>query len=170
MTSISGDSLVLTSQGYLRIDTLVGESIMIWDGTSWIDCTPKENGIYTDTLVISTSSGSKITCSTTSIVPINIAPRRYNLLSIRELTDNKNIHKIEYPIIDEVNIEEENQFYPYAYTHGIFTADGTYSNNLPYIVLYDQKECLSEFMNTRIGPRRTTNNGMIYGLHYDMPM
>lgn len=60
---VSGDTLILTNTGWIRIDTLVGKQVTVWNGCEWSEVTPFKTGTDQQLLEIKFSDGSKLKCT-----------------------------------------------------------------------------------------------------------
>lgn len=60
---VTGDTTILTKEGHKRIDSLVGQSVEIWNGFEWSEVTPKITGENQPTLIINFSEGQQLQCT-----------------------------------------------------------------------------------------------------------
>ena len=121
---VAPETLILTDKGHIEIQTLVDKLVNVWNGEEWSNVTVKKTGEMQELIDVYTDDGSKLTCTPYHKFYIQ---NSYSLNSIekvdaQDLKPNDKIIKCEYPIIDGTEIM------PYAYTHGFFCGDGTYTN------------------------------------------
>ncbi len=121
---VSGDTKILTKQGNIPIERLVGKTIECWNGEEW-----------SDTLIEKTSDGQKvleILFNNQEIVRATPYHKWEVVLdngkkiekTTAELLPNDKISKLN-TVVCEHGIKE----LPLAYENGFFTGDGTYQNN-----------------------------------------
>lgn len=60
---VSGDTLVLTDQGYLPIKELVGKEINAWNGYEWSKVTPKQTGSEQSLVRVELDDGKYLECT-----------------------------------------------------------------------------------------------------------
>lgn len=60
---VTGDTLVLTNKGQVRIDSLVGKETTAWNGYQWSTVTPKVTGTDQPILDMVFSDGSTLSCT-----------------------------------------------------------------------------------------------------------
>lgn len=56
----TGDTIILTDQGYLRIDSLVGKKVNVWNGYEWSEVEPRVTGTNQEILKIKFSDGNEL--------------------------------------------------------------------------------------------------------------
>jgi len=121
---VAPETLVLTDKGHIEIQSLVNQNVNVWNGEEWSTVTINKTGENQDLIDVYTDDGSKLTCTPYHKFYIQST---YSLNSIekvdaQDLKPNDRIIKCEYPIIDGSDSMR------YAYTHGFFCGDGTYTN------------------------------------------
>lgn len=60
---VTGDTLILTKQGYQPIRELAGKEVEVWNGYEWSKVTPKVTGHNQKTLKIKFSNGATVQCT-----------------------------------------------------------------------------------------------------------
>jgi len=113
---VSGDTLVLTDNGYIRIDELVGKPVNIWNGYRFSKVTPQITGTNQKMVTVELSDGNKLTCTEYHKF---IAWK--GTVAAKDLQIGDKLIKWNYPVI------EGNTTLPrsYAYTTGFFCGDGS---------------------------------------------
>lgn len=120
---VAPETLILTDKGHIEIQTLANKSANVWNGEEWSSVIIKKTGVDQELIDVYTDDGSKLTCTPYHKFYIQ---NNYSSISIekvdaKDLKPNDKIIKCEYPVIDGCDKM------PYAYTHGFFCGDGTYS-------------------------------------------
>ena len=122
---VAGDTMILTSKGYVKISDKVDEKVKVWNGEEFSKVTIKKTGVDQEMLKIYFSNGSCLECTpyhkfyTTSGSKTKTICKRANELEIGD-----KLIKTSYPIIKE-GVDD----FKYPYTHGLFCADGTYGRS-----------------------------------------
>lgn len=115
---VSGDTYVLTSKGQYPIKDLVDQNVEVWNGEQWSQTTVKQTGSNQQLLRINFSNGTYLDCTEYH----KFYDRKGNELRTHELKIGTELEKIgKLPII-----KSGDEPFKYAYTHGLFTADGCY--------------------------------------------
>ena len=141
---VVGETPILTDEGYHRIDSLVGQSVNIWNGSEWSAVTPEVTGEHQDILLVKLSDGSEHQVTKYHKYPImtNTDTRRPKevRLEAQELVPGMRIMPFDYPVLDGVVSIADRQ----AYTMGFFSGDGsTHSErDVDSIWLYGEKKGL----------------------------
>jgi len=114
---VTGDTLILTDQGHLPIQSLVGKQISIWNGDQWSEVTPFSTGVN-KLLEVKFSNGASIRCTLNHewILANGDTCKASNLI-----VGDKLIYK-EMPFISEPI--GENPVID-AYSQGFYSGDGT---------------------------------------------
>ena len=60
---VAPETLILTSDGYLRIDTLVNEEIEVWNGQNFSKTTVYQTSAYSELIEVHTSDGCVLACT-----------------------------------------------------------------------------------------------------------
>lgn len=60
---VTGDTLILTDNGYQKIKDLVGQTVTVWNGFEWSEVQPKITGHNQKMLRIQCSDGSSLDCT-----------------------------------------------------------------------------------------------------------
>ena len=102
---VAPETLILTSDGYLRIDTLVNEEIEVWNGECFSKTTIYQTSASSDLLEVHTSDGCVLTC--TKYHKFYIKDESQKTIKTVEAQDLKNgmiIIESSFPIISNANI------------------------------------------------------------------
>jgi ribonucleoside-diphosphate reductase alpha chain len=124
---VSGDTMILTKSGYYSIKTLVGKEINVWNGKTWSKTIPKKTGENQKLLTIKFSNGMLLKCTEYHKFYIETGKKPADK-SIPKVIEAKNLEKNMKIIRYDLNIvDDNNDNLKYAYTHGLYCADGTKS-------------------------------------------
>ena len=137
---VTGDTLVLTKNGYAPIASLVGEKCVVWNGYEWSEVEPKLMENNAKVYEISFSDGTSIRCTDYHKFPINTGSYRKpedTRKPLKDINVGDKLMKCSYPIIlgSPTNCGE------CMYTQGFFSGDGYFCayRPTPYITFYDKK-------------------------------
>lgn len=100
---VAPETLVLTSDGHLRIDTLVNQEVQVWNGECFSKTTIYQTSAYSELIEVHTSDGCVLTCTKYHKFYIKL----HNNIEIVDAQDLKNgmaIIETKYPIISCSNI------------------------------------------------------------------
>ena len=140
---VSGDTLILTEDGYKEIQTLVDTEVSIWNGFEWSKVTPKITGHNIPMYRVWLSNGNYLDCTNYHKWVIST---NYNGGTKKVETQNLKIGdklaKYEFPIINKGNAISTK----IAYMQGFFSGDGCFTqDNKCIIYLYGKKKELISF-------------------------
>lgn len=124
---VTGDTLILTKNGYKRIDSIVNTEQDVWNGYQFSKVVPKITGYNQKMLRIHVSNGMSIDCTRYHKFVLSNG----NRVKAEDLIIGDKLKKWEYPVI-EGNLKLSN-----AYTKGFYSGDGTTGKN--EIALYGEK-------------------------------
>jgi ribonucleoside-diphosphate reductase alpha chain len=130
---VSGDTLILTRNGYHRIDSLVEKSVDIWNGFEWSTVVPKVTGYNQNMVNVVLSNGRTLRC--TEYHKFVIAGNEE--IKAKDLQPGMKLIKHDFPVI------ETGKEIPNAYLQGFYSAEGMEGYNFLYV--YEPKQiCLDE--------------------------
>lgn len=131
---VPGDTEILTKDGYQRIDSLVGQSVEVWNGFEWSTVEPKITGYNQPIIKVSLSNGRSLRCTPAhKWVIAQGYSRNQSLIRMRadELRLGMKLLKHEYPVL------EQGEEFEHAYTQGFVAADGM--DDYDFLYLYEPK-------------------------------
>jgi len=102
---VAPETLVLTSEGHLRIDALVNQEVEVWNGECFSKTTVYQTGASSELIEVYTSDGCVLTC--TKYHKFYIKNESLNTTKTVEAQDLKNgmiIIETKFPIISNSNI------------------------------------------------------------------
>ncbi|MDJ0690754.1 MAG: LAGLIDADG family homing endonuclease [Xenococcaceae cyanobacterium MO_188.B32] len=146
---VAPETLVLTDRGHFPIIELAGEKVNVWNGSEWSNVLIRQTGKNQKLLKINFSNGESLECTYYHHFWLQdnyrSQPRK---VEARELKPGDKLIKYQLPVIES----EDDLEFPYAYTSGFFSGDGSYSNNdshYPEIDLYGEKRLLLPHLEIR---------------------
>lgn len=154
---VTGDTQVLTSNGYREIKDIVGQNVLIWNGYKFSQVVPQITGKNQEILKIKFSNGSEIKCTPYHKFILNNNDR----VKAESLKIGDSLIKCNFPIING-KLKLEN-----AYTQGFFSGDGFMCSdrNAKYISFYgEEKRCLVRYCST-INQRENSTNRETYSIN-----
>lgn len=124
---VAPDTMILTEDGYFPIKELKDKTTKIWNGTEFSETTIYKTGENQKLLTIKTNNGMDLKCTEYHKFHIETGSRPADksitkIIDAKDLKPNMNIIRYNLPILKN-NV----QTMKYAYTHGLFCADGTYN-------------------------------------------
>lgn len=126
---VAGDTMILTKEGYYPIEELKNKDVEVWNGKEWSKTIVKKTGSNQKLINIEFSNGMNLKCTEYHKFYIETSLRPANK-SVPIVVEAKNLEKnmriIRY---DFEQITDNNNELKYAYTHGLYCADGTKITN-----------------------------------------
>jgi len=166
---VTGDTLVLTKNGYAPIATLVGDKCVVWNGYTWSEVEPKLMDKNAKVYEISFSDGTSIKCTDYHKFPINTGSYRKPEDTRKQLKDIKigdKLIKCSFPLVFGPSEDCGESMY----TQGFFSGDGFVcaDRNASYIKFYDDKRCCIPFCDT-INQRGDDGTSITYSVNVKRP-
>lgn len=144
---VAGETLILTEYGYLPIADVEGETLNVWNGSEWSEVLIKKTGEDQPLLKVNFSNGESLECTYYHHFWIqNEYKKKPERVEAKELKEGDKLIKYNLPIVQS----DKDVDFPYAYTAGAFSGDGSYSGKgLPEIDLYGEKKELVSHLALR---------------------
>ncbi len=145
---VAPETLVLTDRGQLPIVELAGENVNVWNGSEWSKVLVRQTGTNQKLLKINLSNGESLECTYYHHFWLQDTYRsKPRKVEAQDLQPGDKLIKYELPVIES----EDDIDFPYAYTSGFFSGDGSYSNkgNHPELDLYGEKRDLLQYIDVR---------------------
>ncbi len=137
---VSGDTLILTSEGYQRIDNLVDKEVNIWNGYEWSQVVPKVTGHNQPMYNITFSNGCQLRCT----LYHKFLLKDGNRVEAQQLKVGDKLAKYTYPCIISPGISGQSKL---CYSLGVFAGDGYIKRkDEPVIYLYGEKQKLLPYI------------------------
>jgi len=147
---VSGDTEILTDNGYVRIDSVVDTNVNVWNGFEWSTVTPKITGHSQPMLKVEFSDGRSLNCTTYHNFHIAQGYRGTSkIVKAKDLKIGDNLIKHSFPVIEH-GIEME-----HAYTNGFVSAEGMELNRS--LSVYKPKEMCIPRLNIKTCKWRDSN-------------
>ncbi len=132
---VTGDTLILTKEGYRRIDELVGQKVFVWNGEEFSEVVPEITGENQPTIYLEFSNGHAIRCTPYHGFLLKDGTR----VEAKDLRVLDQLARWEYPVIEGTKKASEKLMY----TKGFFSGDGTKLDRRCSIRLYGSKRDLN---------------------------
>lgn len=153
---VTGDTLILTSIGYVPIKELVGKEVSIWNGFEWSEVTPFETGVN-QTYTITFNNGA-IVKATGYHEWVMFNGERIKTL---DLKSGQEFQVHEFP-----TIEEGMEYKIDAYSQGFYCGDGT--KNSDSSNLYKHSEAIRNRLVGKFWDRNCKSQPGYRWLHGEM--
>ena len=167
---VAPETVILTKNGHRIISELQDKEVEVWNGEKWSKTVIRKTGETQKLVTVNLSNGASLTCTPYHkfLVHENYEDNRSIKNSLRvdaqDLKEGMKLKKWNPPVI------ESNNEFKYAYTHGFFCGDGTYSNGRPVCSLYGGKIDLLPYLEIKSTSGSVDSIGrMNTVLHEDMP-
>ena len=134
---VTGDTTILTRQGHVRIDSLVGSETEVWNGAEWSTVKPEITGRNQEIIDFTFSDGAMLSCTPYHKFILSDGSR----IEAKDLTDDHKLSKWDRPVVESGD-DTPNKW---AYTQGFYSGDGQAGTKR--IWLYGEKRELAEHMN-----------------------
>jgi len=147
---VTGDTPILTNEGYIPIAELVDQEVSVWNGFEFSKVTPKITGTDQKILEVSFSNGRVLKCTPYHKFHLSRGYRgQQEIVEAKDLKLGEKLIKCDFPVI--TSGREDN--YRDMYTRGLHAADG--NTDGPELRLYGDKMDLLPLLNA-------TSNGRIF--------
>jgi ribonucleoside-diphosphate reductase alpha chain len=150
---VAPETLVLTDEGQFPIEDIHarGKPVRVWNGNAFSEVTVAKTGVDQELVDVELSDGRVLTCTPYHkfLVSEGYDDKRSIANALRiDASDLKTGMKLKKSGLPTVT-EYVNPDFEYAYTHGFFCGDGTYSNGRPSMSLYGEKKNLVKHLSVR---------------------
>ena len=142
---VHGETMILTRNGYYPIESLVGKSIEIWNGSQWSTVVPMQTGEDQQLLTVSFSNYTQLKCTPyhkfyieTSSKPAD--KNKIKIVEAKDLSQGMKIIRYDLGICEDSKEEMK-----YAYTHGLFSSNDL--KDISYLELYANKKKLISYVD-----------------------
>ena len=153
---VTGDTEILTDDGYKEIESLVGQKVKIWNGFEWSEVEPKVTGLNQEILTVSFSDGRVLNCTPYHKFHISTDYKGgTQIVEAKDLETGMKLIKHEFPVI------EHGPDLRHAYTQGFVAAEGMELNRT--LSVYEPKKmCLSRLEGVKSS--KWSENGKRYNV------
>lgn len=143
---VAPETLILTDTGYEIISDLVGEKVVVWNGSEWSEVEVVKTGENQELVTVTTDSGFDMDCTPYhKFYVMENNKRNGKVIEKRahELREGDKLIKLDTPVILGEKVLDK------AYQNGFFTGDGCTVNGHSRVYLYGEKQKLrSNFTGT----------------------
>jgi ribonucleoside-diphosphate reductase alpha chain len=124
---VAPETMILTEKGYHPIKELVDTSVKVWNGKQFSETVVKQTGKMQKLITIKMSNGMDVRCTPYHkfYIENGSRPADKSVVEVVEAKDLKLGMKIIRYATPTINTFDKEM--KYAYTHGLFCAEGTYS-------------------------------------------
>lgn len=159
---------ILTDLGYRAIDSLVGQTVNVWNGNEFSPVQPQVTGTNQKLVKVTFSSGQSLVCTKDHTFPIKnnlYKDNSFELVKAKDLVIYSNLAKFVFPVIDfgeEVSKKR-------AYSQGFYSGDGNASTTESVrrdICLYGEKTMCAERMSGHLGKFQKSQDRAIFHLDF----
>lgn len=156
---VTGDTLILTDKGHVRIDSVVGQEVNVWNGYEYSKVTPNITGHNCEMVNVKFSNGSSLKCTKYHKFILDNESR----VEAKNLNIGDKLIKCEFPVVSgQKRIKN-------PYSQGAFSGDGFINKDRKarYISLYGDKKMLSEHLSI-ISQREKSSKRDTYNIDIDL--
>lgn len=150
---VSADTKILTSIGYVNIESCIGREVDVWNGEEFSRVTPKVTGKTDKWYIIKFSDGSELKC--TPHHKFYLKGYENDTFEAQDLKVGNKLQKYSFPVI-EGEVKED------LYTRGFYCGDGSNKRGEAIIDLYGIKKELVEYLFYRAEAVNGTNVKRLY--------
>jgi ribonucleoside-diphosphate reductase alpha chain len=169
---VAPETLVLTDKGQIPIKDLVGQNVRVWNGEVFSETQVLQTGHHQELITVELSNGMILTCTPYHkfLISESYSDKRSIVDALRvdaqDLKVGMKLKKGELPTL----LGDTNQDFKYAYTHGFFCGDGTYTqSHRPQLSLYGEKKSIVPHLAIRTMSGVEDNSGRLNTwLHDDL--
>ena len=161
---VVGETLILTSKGYAKIESLAGQSVELWNGEKWSLSPVFQTSDGQPVIKLDFSNGQDIEVTNYHHFWIQDSYRaKPRKIEAKDITVGDKLVKFDLPVIDSPDSPD----WQYAYTHGFYCGDGSNGGRdktVAEIDLYHEKQDLLPFIDVRrhIGKKVSTEIQAVY--------
>ena len=166
---VAPETLLLTRAGNVPIVDLAGQNVEVWNGAEWSLSRVEQTGTDQPLITVDFDNGASMDVTPYHKFYVKTGYGNHKVVETRagELKPGDMIDKFSLPVVDKEGAPD----FPYAYTAGLHSADGTYGvNGLPILRLYPGKTHLGEHIEYKSSSLKPDATGRVsYVLHEDTP-
>jgi ribonucleoside-diphosphate reductase alpha chain len=168
---VAPETIILTDNGQFPIAELSGKNVRVWNGDQFSEVIVSQTGIDQELVNVELSDGRIITCTPYHkfIISEGYWDKKTIEAAVRvdasDLKPGMKLRKTALPTLAGNPVYD----IKYAYTHGFYCGDGTYSNGSPRITLYGEKKALVPHFDIKSMSGVETASGTLnVHLHFDI--
>jgi ribonucleoside-diphosphate reductase alpha chain len=162
---VAPETMILTQEGYYPIKDLCDKHVHVWNGTDFSDTIVRQTGRMQKLLTVKFGNGMELRCTPYHKFYIETGKRPAHksvpvMVEAKDLQLGMRIIRYDVPTLNTSNDDMK-----YAYTHGLFCADGTYGKHpeemkhqCNYKKLQDTEFCKRHQYFTKVYDNSECNN------------
>jgi ribonucleoside-diphosphate reductase alpha chain len=155
---VAGDTMILTEDGYYAIKDLVDTSVRVWNGKQFSDTIVRQTGRMQKLITVKFSNGMEVRCTPYHKFYIETGRRPADkskpvVVQAQDLKLGMKIIRYNTPCLNTSQDEMK-----YAYTHGLFCAEGTYNK----FAEHEKHQCNFKKWNNTHFCKRHQHNEKVY--------
>jgi len=159
---VSGDTMILTSSGYLPIKDLKDQKVKVWNGQEWSDTIVRQTGTNKDLIRVNLSNGTSIDCTPEHNFYIRTGCHRaeeYVKIAAKDLKPFNSMIDYDLPkFLPDYNSLDE----ILIYLHEIIGSDGIIIDNKLHIKCTDKHPLIDfRYILHGIGVESSINDEMV---------
>ena len=97
---VVGETQILTSEGYVTIQSKVNQVVNVWNGETWSETTVLQTGEKQEVLTVVCSNGSELVCTPYHKFYIVESPKKIVQINASDLKEGQVLIPCNFPIID----------------------------------------------------------------------
>lgn len=136
---VSGNTRLLTSEGYFPIREIVGKEVEIWNGYEWSKVTPFSTGVN-PLMKVTLSNGAVLNCTPYHKWQLKNGER----VETKDLVTGDKLFKVSMPVLD---LDPPNDPIIDAYSQGFYQADGT-TGETGSLIYFPKFVCIPRLIGT----------------------
>lgn len=140
---VASETMVLTDNGYFPIKDLHDQAVNVWNGNTFSSTVVKQTGRMQKLITIKFNNGMVLRCTPYHKFYIETSTKE-EIVEAKDLKLGMNIIRYNLPTINNSDKELK-----YAYTQGVYSADGThcFCKNEPMLWLYGDRRIMVNHLN-----------------------
>ncbi|KAJ3371285.1 Ribonucleotide-diphosphate reductase (RNR), small subunit [Allomyces arbusculus] len=143
---VTGDTRILTNQGYVEISALVDKTIDVWNGETFSNVTVRKTGVDQDFIKVKLSNGMELCCTTGHKWLIQGKTDR---VLTEKLSIGDVLEEWTYPVIDHAHAASA-RVMESPFTFGYVFGQGNRHGSTRVLVSLDQKHVISHIDFTMV--------------------
>jgi len=147
---VAPETRVLTRQGHVMIKEMENRTVDVWNGFEWSEVIVRKTNEDDELIRVNLSDGTFLECTPYHKFYVqNTYHGKAMKVDAQELVAGDKLMKWMPPS----DVDHGTEVFKYAYTHGVFSGDGTYHSTyggekiIPTVALYNEKKLLLPFLD-----------------------
>lgn len=164
---VAPETMVLTDEGHIEIESLVGQKVKVWNGYEFSEVDVVQTSEASELITVNLDNGAYLDCTPYHKFYIQENYSRSSIKEVRagDLKPGMKLIKSKFPVLPMQDAPVLSD----AYTHGFFCGDGTYNEGRKIIFLYDDKKPLSKYLSVSGTDIEDASGRLNYTVNVDIP-